>query len=503
MFIFLLSGVNIYAQNDIFGDSRYKYFDNSLNMEFDVLRRQDIDDFTGTVLQLNGEKGASVQMIIDWKQESDDSRLMVISQSDVKTYEIGKLKWQHRPEALKVSITLFFKTDKAVVVLDHKPIVINELGLSQDEAYRVYLLPKSSVRPDPNIPPIVEYSGLHYEYSAAKRSGNNIWIWLIAIVIVDLILSFIIFNKRRRRSRLINGNIQEEDSLLGNATENGFLGSNEVCTLRTTYVIPKLPKVSSIFIFGEFRVFDKEGKDISKDFSPMQRDLLSLLIIMSASSPSEGKAMGIFSEGRGVPSSRMKEIFWPDKDLKSAKNNRAVYISKLRAILSRLGNMSIEKVDGCWKLCPGEVFVDYFEFQKIDYSAKVSVENAEKLLSIVQNGPILPEIEAYWLDPCKAESTDIVIDYFTRFAASVKCEDMMDFIIAAADVVFKFDDLNEQALYYKCNSYTYAGCHASAKAVYDSFAERYREIYGRNFQYNFTELLCSKSTTSQSKGIDI
>lgn len=442
-------------------NGRYQYFSDSLRVEFNALRRQDVRNFAGILFQFEGSDNLRKEILINWSvpksvnDKADDTELMIVNGQDIRSFTLDSLTWDARPSSIPVSITLYFRSNQAVMQLSDQIVTIGDMGLSVDVGYRYSILPKLSLRPDPNIPPVVEYENLKVS-SIQPTKNYRIWLWLAGIIAIDLILSFVVIIKRRRKGANAKGN-------------------DAPAAKSDLFALPSLPKKSSILFFGGFCVYDSKGENITKQFSPMLRELLALIIINSAE--------------KGITSSRLKDELWPDKDLKSARNNRAVNLRKLRSILDMLGNFSLDNTSGYWLFCSEEIFVDYLQFRSFNKETPLTHEGAEKLMSTVQGGSLLPDIVTPWTDSVKSETADFLIQYLGDYAGEAQCEKMPDFVISLADTIFRFDDLNEKALYLKCKAYTLSGRHSSAKTTYDLFVQRYRVIYGSSFQYDYMELL--------------
>ena len=78
------------------------------------------------------------------------------------------------------------------------------------------------------------------------------------------------------------------------------------------------------------QVFERNGEEVSQRFSPLLRELFVLLILRSAEN--------------GISSEELTTMLWFDKDDVSAKNNRAVNLSKLRVLVESVGGCTIYKI---------------------------------------------------------------------------------------------------------------------------------------------------------------
>ncbi len=92
---------------------------------------------------------------------------------------------------------------------------------------------------------------------------------------------------------------------------------------------PSNRKISAILLLGGFQVFDKQGNNITGEFTPTLKLLFLFLLLNS------------IKGGKGTTSQRLEETFWFDMSKTSAANNRRVNIRKLRLILETVGEVQI------------------------------------------------------------------------------------------------------------------------------------------------------------------
>ena len=105
---------------------------------------------------------------------------------------------------------------------------------------------------------------------------------------------------------------------------------------------------ASISLFGCFNVRDKEGNDITSNFTPRLKHLLILLILYTEKNP------------QGILASKATEILWPDKEETAARNNRNVNLRKLRVLLESIGDMEVVTENNFLRIKWGtSVFCDY------------------------------------------------------------------------------------------------------------------------------------------------
>jgi len=243
-------------------------------------------------------------------------------------------------------------------------------------------------------------------------------------------------------------------------------------------VAPDAHPRSAIYLFGDLQVFDTEGGDLTKQFSPLLKQLFLLIFLNS------------LKNRRGISSEKLNETLWFDKDEKSARNNRSVNIAKLKALLDKTGGCNLSKETGYWKIDvdPSAVRVDYVDYLSItDNRERVTKKAVEALAAITQRGSLLHDVEYPWLDPFKSDVSNHVIDTYLHFARQDASDP--EFMIMLADYIFYFDSVNEDAMTIKCRALVQLGKHSLARNTYVSFVKDYRQIYGEDFQQDFQRVV--------------
>jgi DNA-binding SARP family transcriptional activator len=237
--------------------------------------------------------------------------------------------------------------------------------------------------------------------------------------------------------------------------------------------------VSSIFLFGHFEVFDKNGMDITTRFTPLIRELFLLILIYT------------YKDGKGISSEQLFETLWSDKPAKDARNNFSVNIVKLKHILETIGDCQITRESGKWKfeVINNSIYIDFQEY--VDIKARNAVMNKAfmmRLLPIVSRGGLLHTVQYEWLDDIKSAVAGQVIDTILNYLPSIDPVHEAEFMLRAANAIFYFDQLSEEALVYKCKALVMLGRHGMAKETYSKFAKEYAENYGQPFERSFSDI---------------
>jgi len=235
-----------------------------------------------------------------------------------------------------------------------------------------------------------------------------------------------------------------------------------------------------IVFFGGFQVYNKNFEDITSYFSPLLKELFLLIFLYS------------FKNNKGISSEKLTEILWYDKSEKSARNNRAVNIAKLKGFLEEIGSCELSKKTGYWKISceDGQIHSDYFDFLNITSSKKnLTKQKVIQLIEISQKGGFLVNAHYEWLDEFKALVSDKIVDTLVEYGQKADIKAEAEFIVHLADCIFNFDLVNEEAMILKCKAQYCMGKHSHAKATYEKFFKEYGTMYNQEYDKAFTDII--------------
>ena len=234
---------------------------------------------------------------------------------------------------------------------------------------------------------------------------------------------------------------------------------------------------ASISLFGCFNVRDKEGNDITSNFTPRLKHLLILLILYTEKNP------------QGILASKATEILWPDKEETAARNNRNVNLRKLRVLLESIGDMEVVTENNFLRIKWGtSVFCDYHTLMTKQFEQEKSEELLNRILELLLYGPLLPNTVFDWLDDFKDAYSSHSIDLLKNLLEIEIQRNHQEMIIRLADIMFLHDPLNEEALAAKCTVLSAQGKKGIARNVYDRFCKEYRDSMGENYKIPFVSL---------------
>lgn len=300
-----------------------------------------------------------------------------------------------------------------------------------------------------------------------KKASRPFWIWITTGIGLLLVLSVIFILRKTRKVK--PDNIQEEKKNLMDRKEQT--------------VAYEQPQNKAVYLFGGFQVLDQEGKDITKEFTPMLRQLFILLLLYT------------IKNGKGISSVKLKELLWYDKSDGSAKNNRGVFMNKLRQLFEHIGPLQIKNQDLYWSIELGEeIYCDYTMVLSVmdQISANIETatkENIQSLLVIVSKGELLPNIQTEWSDSFKSDFSNQLIDLLLDIYHQSTIQKHPQTCINLADAIFVYDSLNEDALSIKCHYLVLMGKYGLAQKAYAAFVKEYRVLFNTDFSYSFEDII--------------
>ncbi len=336
--------------------------------------------------------------------------------------------------------------------------------------------------------PLVNEMDIRQSVDEAE-SGNTWYLLYIVGILVILICGAWLFyrsrskrlttnlsatEKNRKESAVVSTNMPQGQDKVPPTTEP----ENE--SVPPTEVVNYYDRNrAAISLLGCFNVRDKEGNDITANFTPRLKHLLILLILYTE------------KNAKGILTSKTTGILWPDKEETAARNNRNVNLRKLRVLLESIGDVEVVTENNFIYIKWGEnVFCDYREvLARINqFKEEGNDELLNRILELLLYGPLLPNTILDWLDDFKETYSSHSIDLLKDLFEIEKQRNHQEMILRLADIMFLHDPLNEEALAAKCAVFSAQGKKGIARNLYDRFCKEYRDSMGEDYKKTFADL---------------
>ncbi|MBC6112486.1 galactose oxidase [Pedobacter fastidiosus] len=302
-----------------------------------------------------------------------------------------------------------------------------------------------------------------------KRPPYYLYLGGILLLMVGLGMALIILRRKKVR----------EDSALPIVGMIELPDIAEVASVSSDLIPSATSKPIQLLLFGNLQLFDEEATEVSKQLSPLLKELFLLILLHS-----------LRKEG-GISAKMLDEILWFGKSERIARNNRSVNIAKLKSFLDRLNRFRLNKDSGYWRIDIDLEFVDvdYIHYLKVVQSQTASEQKVRNLFELIKRGPLLQNLEFDWLDGFKSELSHEIIDVLLSQSRRPETTKNPELAIQLADYVFSFDPVNEEAVILKCRALGLLGKHALAKNTFDRFVKDYQSIYGDAFKRTFRSIM--------------
>ena len=329
--------------------------------------------------------------------------------------------------------------------------------------------------------------------TAGESINNRSYLYAIGLLLLLVLAGFVLYRfkyngknkkapatkKGTEKTVATTGKVQSQSDVPESKTIPKKEWMQESETIFTETVNYYDRSRASISLLGCFNVRDKDGNDITSNFTPRLKHLLILLILYT-----EKNAQGILA-------SKTTEILWPEKEETAARNNRNVNLRKLRVLLESIGDMEVMIENNFLRIKWGTgVFCDYHTLITCtkQFEQEKSEELLNRILEILLYGPLLPNTILDWLDDFKDDYSSYSIDLLKNLLDIEISRNHQDMIIRLADIMFLHDPLNEEALAAKCSVLVTQGKKGIARNLYDRFCKEYHDSMGETYKVPFADL---------------
>ena len=239
------------------------------------------------------------------------------------------------------------------------------------------------------------------------------------------------------------------------------------------------PDTNYIQLFGDFKVIDKIGQNITGQFTPKIKQLFLHILVSS------------FQGKKGIATKDLTRNLWPDLSEQNAKNSRGVSIRKLRLIVENLDSIEIIYRSDYWTLqFSGSIYCDYLQCLKIfNDNNDSSLDYYLDFFKTVRAGQIFKDESHGWLDIYKAEVGNSVVDTLLTFLNMIDVENDAEIVIKISNRVLLTDPVNDQALSFKLKALVFQNNLNRARFAYEQYAELYQELYNEPLSMTFSDFL--------------
>ena len=238
-------------------------------------------------------------------------------------------------------------------------------------------------------------------------------------------------------------------------------------------------KTNSIYVFGDFTVYDNKGFNASHLFSPKVKHLLLYILFKSI----ENK--------KGVDSHEIYLAIWPDKSTENAKNLKGVAINQIRKILADINGIELNFKNNYFSVnIDDQLYFDYFQAKILINESTINQKKDElfrNIAKITSRGLFLQSTKNCNLVSLKHPiSTKIKDELFPEIAQLYNDHNFTD-AIRVVKILNSFDNTDENLLKYEIKSYLKMNKTEGARKCYLNFISCLQEEQKGLYVMSFTE----------------
>ncbi|MDB5026262.1 MAG: hypothetical protein JWP78_4017 [Mucilaginibacter sp.] len=290
-----------------------------------------------------------------------------------------------------------------------------------------------------------------------KRSSAALVYVGVAAIALLLITGFIRIYKRRHN---VSFSVSENDTALP---------PERKCAEK---------KRNTIYLLGEFLVFDKNGKDITYLFSPKIKQLFILILLNSR-------------DGNGITSKKISCMLWPDKDVAKTKNIKGVTFNHLRNIISDINGIELTFLNDNYLFkINGDFFCDYFFISAI---IKVNqARNDQAVLAhfdVISRGTLLGDMPDQWLDDYKNNYEEQLTGVLQPELKRHYDAGDLKLVLDLTKLILDIDPFNDTALKYQLKGLRKLKGIDYARKVYEQFTIEYKKSFGTEYHPGFEKII--------------
>ena len=303
------------------------------------------------------------------------------------------------------------------------------------------------------------------KYTANNGGGNASHVWLLLVVAVVAVAGggvWIVCKWCRNSGKCKDGKAvrQDKEQL------------SDVSDAKAEKMAVDMGAANSMYLFGDFSVFDRNGRNISYMFSLRIKQIFCLILR--------------YSDADGISSKQLSDLIWPDKPKDKVKNSRGVAINHLRKILKELDGIELVYEKGCFRFTLSPVFYcDYLRFVAIVAENRTE-ECRQEFLRIVGRGKFVGFMDDPLFDGFKQDvECRLEVLVLQLMKEAFEAQDYSE-AVSLAEAEFNIDPVNETALSCCLKSLFILKHENAAIATYQRFVAEYKKHTGEDYPNPFS-----------------
>ncbi|MCD7900401.1 MAG: DNA-binding transcriptional activator [Bacteroides sp.] len=309
-------------------------------------------------------------------------------------------------------------------------------------------------------PPVTQKALMYY----AEKPFSSLLKILLSVIVLLVVIGLILFIRWRSKRNARKGIdiLSTEDS------------PPKLRVKQEDIFVPEL-KTNAIYLFGEFKMYDRNKRDITYLLGTKLKQAFLLILERSLDN--------------GISTPEFSDLLWPDRPEDKVKNSRGVTLNNLRKVLSELDGITLIHEKGYYKIVfTSACYCDYIHFRKLISEPHIDSFSTE-LLQIVSRGRFLKSVESPQLDNFKATVERMLEPVL--LVEMEKSYESGNYIqtLRLVEGLFHIDSIHDEALRYQLNALAKLKRVDEARKKYLFFTNEYKRLMDTAYPKSLAELI--------------
>ena len=231
----------------------------------------------------------------------------------------------------------------------------------------------------------------------------------------------------------------------------------------------------SIKLLNNFEILNQGNNISGKDWKSKKARNLFIFIVLKGEN--------------GASIDEIHNIFWPDVNLESARNSRAVALSSIRRVISPYDNFLITKQDIIKFEDHDDIFIDYRYISKLIKFPKI--ENLYSLhpLQLFDSGHLLKFSNSTWVEYFRLEILDQISNYSKNLAELFIEKKQWAKVEFIGNKLLLLNAFNDDGMRYSVLANRMLNKNAFSHKVYTDFIKNYKLEIGEEYPLSYNNIL--------------
>ena len=231
----------------------------------------------------------------------------------------------------------------------------------------------------------------------------------------------------------------------------------------------------SINLLNNLQIMNQGNSITSKDWKSKKARNLFIFIVL------KGK--------NGASLNEIHNLFWPDVNLESARNSRAVALSRIRRVISPFDNLLVSKEEIITFEDNADVFIDFRNLHDlINFQAKNNYTSMHPV-KLIDDGQMLKFSNSNWVEPYRLAVSEKISKYAKNLAEIFIKQKEWGKVGFIGNKLLLLNCFHDDGMRYSVLANKMLNKNALSHKVYNDFIKKYELESGEKYPLSYNNLL--------------